>query len=54
MPNTIALNIIKYYNYNDVPLLLLVDKAYEELAQVVKKYHEKAELICFESTNGCV
>ncbi len=49
MYNTIALNIIKYFNYNDGALLLLVDKAYEELAQAIKKYHEKTEIICFES-----
>lgn len=49
MYNTIALNIIKYYNYNDGPLLLLVDKAYEELAQTIKKYHEKTEIMYFES-----
>ena len=39
--NTISSNIIKYFNYNDGALLLLVDKAYEELAQAIKKYHEK-------------
>ena len=49
MYNTIALNIIKYYNYNDGTLLLLADKAYEELAQAIKKYHENAEIIYFDS-----
>lgn len=49
MYHAIALNIIKYYNYNDATLLLVVDKAYGELAQAIKKYHEKTEIICFES-----
>lgn len=49
MHSTVASNIIKYFPYNDGALLLLVDKAYEELAQAIKEVHEKAEIVCFES-----
>lgn len=49
MKNAIALNIIKYFNYKENALFLLVDKAYDELAQAIKKCHEETEIICFES-----
>ena len=51
MKNAIALNIIKYFNYNENALFLLVDKAYDELAQAIKKCHEETEIFCFESYN---
>ncbi len=48
MYNTIALNIIKYFNYNEDALLLVVDKAYDEIAKAIKKYHDKTEIVYFE------
>ena len=49
MYNTIALNIIKYFKYKEGSLFLLVDEAYVEIAQTIKKYHEKTEIIFFQS-----
>ncbi len=51
MYNTIALNIIKYFNYNEDALLLVVDKAYDEIAKAIKKYHDKKEIVYFECYN---
>lgn len=49
MHTAIALNLIKYFNYNSESLCLLVDQAYNEIAQTIKKYHGKVKIICFES-----
>ena len=49
MNNTVALNIIKYFNYKDNNLCLLVDEAYTEIAQSIMQHHEKTEIIILQS-----
>lgn len=49
MYDSIALSIIKYFNYEESRLYLLVDEPYEEIAQSIKRHHTNIEIDFIQS-----
>jgi len=49
MYDSIALSIIKYFNYEESRLYLLVDEPYEEIAQSIKRHHANIEIDFIQS-----